>query len=229
MLLARKHHGASRLMNARLVSRKPGVLHPGSVEIRGQRSYDHGMENHEYTPPSPSCPRPVYVTTGKDDDVSHEYVIQYHGDEHCWTPLTNNLNQQVHLSAGSHHKPLRADCVTCQSSCRGRMRGPSAHEGAAITSLQLFENIRPGYFLLHPVTSGLSPYAKHRLIPLRFPSSPVRGMLSVEQVPYPFPVTLVDFALAELTANTEVAEIRDQYNADLVQLVGYLDDSCGIG
>lgn len=54
-------------------------------------------------------------------------------------------------------------------------------------------------------------------------------MIFVEQVPYIFPLALVDYALLELTSNAAVADIRDQYSADLVQLVGYLDDSCGVG
>ena len=32
------------------VRRKPRVLRPGFVEMRGQWSYDHGMQDYEYTP-----------------------------------------------------------------------------------------------------------------------------------------------------------------------------------
>ena len=33
-----------------LVRRKPGVLRPGFVVMRGQWSYDYSMQDYEYTP-----------------------------------------------------------------------------------------------------------------------------------------------------------------------------------
>ena len=36
-----------------LVRRKPGVLRPGFIGMRGQWSYDYGMQNYEYTPLPP--------------------------------------------------------------------------------------------------------------------------------------------------------------------------------
>ena len=36
---------------ASLVRRKPGVLRPGFVGMRGQWSYDYGMQDYEYIPP----------------------------------------------------------------------------------------------------------------------------------------------------------------------------------
>ena len=55
----RTHHGASRLViewlsAASLVRRKPGVLRPGFVGMRGLWSDDYAMHDHEYTPPR-SC------------------------------------------------------------------------------------------------------------------------------------------------------------------------------
>lgn len=35
-------------------------------------------------------------------------------------------------------------------------------------------------------------------------------------------------AIDELTINPEVAALRDEYGADLVQLVGRFDDYCGV-
>ena len=35
---------------ASLVRRKPGVLRPGFVGMRGQWSYDYGMQDYEYNP-----------------------------------------------------------------------------------------------------------------------------------------------------------------------------------
>ena len=34
-----------------LVRQKPGVLRPGFVGMRGQWSYDYGMQDYEYPPP----------------------------------------------------------------------------------------------------------------------------------------------------------------------------------
>lgn len=47
------HQRASRLVFASLVGWKPGILHPGFVGMRGQRS-DQGMIHHEYTPRPPA-------------------------------------------------------------------------------------------------------------------------------------------------------------------------------
>lgn len=46
----RMRHGASRFVTASLVRRKLVVLRPGFVGSRGQRSHDHGMQNHEHAP-----------------------------------------------------------------------------------------------------------------------------------------------------------------------------------
>ena len=47
----RTHHGASSLViDCEPGPAKPGVLRPGSVGMRGQRSYAFGTQDHEYTP-----------------------------------------------------------------------------------------------------------------------------------------------------------------------------------
>ena len=43
------------IKSSRLVRGKPGVLRPGFVGMRGQWSYDYGMQDYEYPPPPESA------------------------------------------------------------------------------------------------------------------------------------------------------------------------------
>lgn len=66
-------------------------------------------------------------------------------------------------------------------------------------------------------------WVKHDMMPRRV-RSPARGMMYVRQVPY---TPSEGDPLDEFAYNDEVVAIRDEYKADLVQLVGDVHDVCG--
>lgn len=53
--------------------------------------------------------------------------------------------------------------------------------------------------------------------------------LSIPQLPYDKVTTDAAAEIAALQTNSDVSALRNLYRADLVMLIGYFPDTCGIG